>query len=517
MSFSPVENFRHFKPAGPVSAAFIRDHTSTIKTLRGPVGSGKSVATVYDGARRPTLMPACNDGVVRYKRLIAGTTYGQLERNLYPTWWRWLPKDPKIWTEGDWKGGGGRFASQTIEWETPRGAQLVPVYAEYIFAAIGELSVEEFFRGFEVTDIELVEMDQMPEGVIDFSITRLGRYPANGSMADALPHEAVWQPQLSGDLNAPDTDSWYYRRAEESPPEGFKQYVQPGGLSPGAENKQNLPKGYYERMMAVLSSQPNGKHLIKRMVHNQYAPSVSGEPVFGELFDEAIHLSAEPLAPLKDVPLTLGFDQGLGAPACVVSQVTPKGQFRVLAEVMPGRMSARRFADEVRREIAEIAPGVELGEVHYCDPAGFTGADKEDGEMAWAEIVAAELGITILPTETNEIALRLTVVTDQLSYMIAAGEPGYLLSCRCRQMRKGFLSDYMYEKRPAVKSQQRRPIKNLPANLQDANQYLILGVKGRYGAIAGPRDPNAPERRGAGRQRETAGDCVVLQAPVDFG
>lgn len=534
-----VEGFRHFKPSGPVSAAFLRDGDSMVKALLGPVGGGKTVANVYDSIRRPTYMPACNDGIVRYRRAIIGSTYGQLERNLYPTWWRWLPKDPKAWTEGEWQGGGGRFAIQRIEWDTlRREGGLVThrrIMAEYIFAAIGDLVVEEFMRGFEPTDFYLYEMDQLPEAVVTVGITRIGRYPAKGDEPDALPKDHGFTPQVAGDLNAPDVDSWFYRMFEESQPgmpddngdpiepmivDGrevvFKVFKQPSGLSPQAENLANLDSGYYDRQVAALVRQRGGKSLVKRMVHAQYAPTRLGEPVYEDDYADDVHLAPEPLRALRGVPIILGFDQGLGMPACVMGQRAPSGQFRILDECVPGRMNGRRFAEKVRLMIETTAPDVPLAEVHYADPAGFDGADKEAGESAWAEIVASELGVTILPTDTNEIDPRLTAVTDELrAPNIDIGQPAIIFSSRCKMLRKGFVSHYMFEKRPDEKSQQLKPIKNKWANPHDALQYLLLGVKGRYGVVGG--SGRGARSRGRAGQAQPAADNHVMRAPVDLG
>ncbi len=517
---SPLEGFRHFKASGRVSSAYVADTSSVVKALLGPVGGGKSVANVFDSFNRPSrFMPPCNDGIIRYRRAIIGSTYGQLERNLYPTWWRWLPRDPQVWTEGEWVGGGGRFATQRMQWTVIRGGREIEVRAEYIFAAIGDMVVEEFMRGFEPTDFWFYEADQLPEAAIDVGITRLGRYPATGNAPDALSQGSAFRPQIGCDLNAPDVDSWFYRRFEEDPPAGFRVYKQPSGRSPHAENLANLPAGYYDRQVDVLSKRPGGRNLVRRMVDAQYGPSSIGEPVYAE-YDDAAHLAPEVLKPLAKIPLTLGFDQGLGQPAAVIGQRTPKGQLRALAEVVPGRMSARRFAQRVREELLLLGGGQMplLAEVHYCDPAGFAGADKEDGESAWAEIVAAELGIVIVPTETNEIDVRLTAVVDDLTYTIEAGVPAFLLSPACRMLRKGFVSHYMFEKRPDEKSQNKKPVKNLWANPHDALQYLELGLKGRHGAIAGNRDPRAPERLHGDDRRRAEEDtgCHVLEAPVQI-
>jgi hypothetical protein len=540
---SAVENFRHFKPSGPVSAAFVRDNTSMVKALLGPVGGGKTVANVYNCIRRPMIMPACNDGIVRYRCAIIGSTYGQLERNLYPTWWRWLPKDPKVWTEGEWQGGGGRFAIQRMEWETARKEadgewRNRIIKAEYIFAAIGDLVVEEFMRGFEPTDFYLYEMDQLPEAVVTVGITRIGRYPAKGDAPDALRKDHGFLPQVAGDLNAPDVDSWFYAMFEERQPgmpdengdpiqpmmvDGkevvFKVYKQPSGLSRRAENIANLDAGYYDRQVAALLRQKGGKSLVKRMVHAQYAPTRIGEPVYDDEYSDDAHLAPRELPALRGLSLRLGFDQGLGMPAAVIAQKAPSGQWRVLDECVPGRMNARRFAAKVRQLITDRYPGVPFAELHYADPAGFTGADTEAGELAWAEIVAAELGIVIMPTETNEIDIRLTAVSDELGHMIDAGQPAFLLSPRCKMLRKGFVSHYMFEKRPDEKSQNKKPVKNKWSNPHDALQYLMLGDKGRFGAIEGHADASAPERAIGHKsgQRQTDDACVVVDAPVDFG
>lgn len=514
--------FRNFEPAGPVANAFAKDQSSIVKMLLGPVGGGKSVACTFDSVRRPSLMPPCNDGVIRYRRAIIGSTYGQIERNLYPTWWRWMPRTDG-WTEGEWQGGGGRFARHMAYWQVRRRIdgqmRLVDVNAEYIFAAIGDLVVEEFMRGFETTDFWLYEADQLPEAVLSTAVTRLLRYPPTGDAPDALRQDAAFQPQIVGDLNAPDVDSWFFRIFEEEKPPGFRVYKQPGGRTAHAENRKHLAKDYYENQVRVLSAQRGGRHLVRRMVDAQYGPSLIGEPVYADIYDDAMHLAPEPLKPLPNIPLVMGFDQGLGFPAAVIAQITPKGQVRILAECCPGRMSARRFAAEVRSTIIEVAPDTRIADVHYADPAGFDGADREDGELAWAEIVAAELGIVIEPCETNEIEARLTAVIDDLTYMIGPGETALLISPVCRMLRKGFVSHYMYEKRPAEKSQNRKPVKNPWSNPHDALQYLELGRKGRYGVVEGRRDPRDPRRalgHKSGQGRDGGDGCTVIRAPVDI-
>lgn len=473
-----AEAFRNFKPPGPVAAAFLSDLESRVRFLRGPVGGGKTVTCTFDGLNRASrTMPVCRDGQIHFRLAVCGVTYGQLERNLYPTWTHWLPRDGGNWTDGEWEGGGGRFAVHRLRWKVPRDGRHIIVNFEAIFSAIGELSVEQFVRGFEPSAWYFFEVDQLPDGMIEQAIGRLGRYPSR----DMLPDGVEWRGYIIGDLNAPDVDSWYYRYVEETRPPGVKQYVQPDGLSPRAENVHNLPKGYYQDLAATNAHKPRW---VNRFVRNRYGPSGDGQPVF-DLYSDERHLAPDDLKPLPNHGLQLGFDQGLTQPACTISQRSrATGQKRVLAEVLPGRMNARRFAAKVREEIAEVAPGLPI-ESAYADPAGFGGADTEAGELAWAEIVAQELGIVILPAPTNEIAARLEAVEEELAGTIEGGGPRLLISRRCPRLRKGFASEYKFEARPITKAQDRKPIKNLYANLQDALQYDLLGEKGRYGVIAG--------------------------------
>lgn len=518
---NPLARFQHFRTPGPVAGAFIRDQTSTVKTLLGPVGGGKTVSCIFDSIRRPALMPACRDGIIRYRRAIIGKTYGQIERNLHPSWKNWLPEDGGDFTPvAHWQGGGGRSATHKLEWDILRAGRRVRIKAEYIFAAIGDASVEEFMRGFETTDFWVYEMDQAAEAIIDVGITRLFRYPktSEDDIPDSVPKDIDFVPQIVGDLNAPDIDSWFFKRFEEDPPPGFRVYKQPSGRSPQAENRKNLRPDYYDRQIEALSKKPGGRHLIKRMVDAQYAPSLDGEPVYSE-YDDATHLSPVRLAVLKGVPLELSFDQGLQRPACIGRQTSSSGQHRILFEVVPGRMNGRRFAQKVREKILEIAPGTPLADVHYCDPAGMIGADREGGDLAWGETVAAELGITILPTETNEIDPRLTAVKDELTYMIGPGEPALIISGPdCPMLRKGFASHYRYKKERVGNTERTSdlPEKNDYSNPHDALQYGLLGRKGRYGAIVGRRDPDAEERQTKSRKQRRGGDDdnVTLDAPV---
>lgn len=514
-----LNRFRHFVPPGPVAEAYIADAEHQVQLIRGPVGSGKTVSSIYKTLNVATrLMPVCRDGVIHCKLAVAGKTYGQLERNLYPTWHYWLPRDGTYndgpaWFEGEWEGGRGRFAEHKLQFETIRRGRRVLVDFHAVFAAIGELSVEEFARGFEPSLVYLYEVDQMPDGIVEQMFGRLGRYPNK----DMLPEGAMWKGLVLGDTNSGETDSWYYKTVEEKRPAGWKQYVQPAGDAPNAENVKNLPRGYYENLKATSAHKPKW---VRRFVKNRYAPAGDGDPVYDDTFSAERHVAPEELRAVKGREVSIGMDQGL-RPAAIIYHRMANGQRRVLGEVFNDRMSPRRFADAVADELAIVAPGCRVADV-FADPAGFTGVDTQDsGDVAWADQVWQHLqrkGVLeepILSADSNALDICIVALEDELVYMVNAEEPAILISPRCRQLIKALGSDYKYEKRPETKDQVKRPIKNVAANLVNALQYGIVGEKGRHGVIAGPRDAREAARAGPAPAADR-GDCQIA-APVVLG
>ena len=467
--------FSGFRAPGPVAQGFLADRRNEVRAILGPQGGGKTVTCIYDLLANAALQPACKNGRVRFRVAVVRDTYQRLEETTIKTWTEWIPR-----SAGEWEGGGGRQAHHHLRFETIRAGIKVPVEFEAIFAALGDQKVEDFMRGFEVTAFWFNEMDLLAEETLTLALGRIGRFPKQ----DDMPAGVTYRPYIIGDLNAPDIDSWFYKRFEEEKPQGFRLYKQPSGRSPRAENLHNLPPSYYERQVRLNASKPRW---IRRFVDAQYGPSDEGEPVYSEYSDD-VHLAPEPLLPFPKVPLRLGLDAGLQRPAAVFGQWLPNGQWRILDELVPGRMGAKRFSDLIRKWLEENGGGCPIGDC-YADPAAWTGADREAGELAWVETIMAELSIAIQPAPSNEIALRCDAVRDELTYMIEANVPAFWLSPACKMLRKGFVSHYRYTIQNVGNSKRTsdKPEKNDWSHPHDALQYLLLGSKGKYAVVAADR------------------------------
>lgn len=493
----PTIDVARFAWPGPVSRAFGLDDATPIAAIMGPQGGGKTTSCCFKLLRKARRMPACIDGVRRLRFLCVRDTYDRLYRSAVASWLSIVPK-----AAGKWEGGQGRPARHLVTWTTPRGL----VEVDGMFIAIGDQAAEDVMRGFEFGALWLNEGDRLAEDVLVYGVGRGFRYPAKSTFPPGV------EPDLQTiiDLNAPDIDSWFYKRFVEDPQAGHKLYRQPSGRSAGAENLANLAGGraYYDRQIMLNASRPDW---VRRMVDNEFGYSRDGEPVYPE-FSDQVHVASASIPYTDGVPVVIGLDQGLH-PAAVFIQPMPGGQVRVIAEIDPGRMGVERFKDLVLREVARIPTGCSIAA--FADPAGFYGADKESGEIAWAEMLSLALQIQILPAPSNELSLRIGAVQLLLQRTLLGGEPAFLLSPECRRLRRGLNSGYQFRRvQNARRQYEDKPEKNDFSHTQDGLQYAALGVLGRA-AVVGGMAPIGDDRRSG---RRAAASPVAIKSdwnPLD--
>jgi hypothetical protein len=431
----PIESV---SPAGPVAQSFLLDFANRVKILMGPFGSGKTTTCMQTGTVISAVQPICHDGVIRSKGVVIRDTFRNLEKTVLGDWFDWFPKEMKDPITGqdmwDFQGGNDRPAVHTRRWKTDRG--IVESIVEFI--GIGEQKIENITRGARWTWGWVNECDLTPLETVEAIDKRLPRYPPRRWLADP---KASPIPFLIGDLNAPDRENWVHKILKEGSRPGWKLYEQPGGMEPDAENKQNLPDGYYENMIATM---PDWQ--VQRFVHNKFGYSRHGKPVYPE-FNERKHVAPGELKPVPQISLRIGMDGG-GTPAAIIMQRMPNGQVCWLDEIVSDRekiTGPQRFA----RAIGELllTPKYRDCTVEMIDhdPSALYGADTEAGELAWIETVARELGVMAVPHYTNEPALRQAPVRDLLTQDIDGRIPALIISRTCRLATAGMAYGYRYE------------------------------------------------------------------------
>ncbi|MDE0921503.1 hypothetical protein [Aurantimonas coralicida] len=501
-------DIQRYRPPGPIGANFLQAR-GPVDIIMGPAGSGKTVASVFKGPLLATrYMPVCKDGWVRVKIACIRTTYRDFARTALASWHEAFPENHP-WTV-DYSGGQDRPVRHRLQWETLRGSEKVKVDLQLETGAIGDQSIEQFIKGYEISLGWMNECDALDERVAGLFLQRTGRYPPVSQIAESeldrvskdseaafklmgltpTPGEVILPRMIWGDMNPPDISNWtlrftgYAKKAEQLP--GYVLHSQPSGLSSQAENRAGKPRSSYE-----MEAQTMTENDVRRFVHGKPGYATDGKAVYPE-FDIDRHRADQVLQPVRGLPIGLGLDAG-GSPACGIGQFLPNGQMRMLREICtdPGT-GPTRFAQMILEVLLADFPGFPVNEA-WADPSAYYGADRQAGELAHMEIVARALNISIMPAPSNEPGLRHDAVRWYLSGMIDGNTPRLLVSNGCEVTTGGFAAHYKLTKQASAGATDRLAVaKNEYSHIQDAWQYLCLGHRTRAGMISDAAQSGRP-------------------------
>ena len=442
----------------------LRFHRSEafVRGLMGPIGSGKSVACTEEIKRISCQVQEPNaNGVRRSRWAVIRNTYPELKSTTIRTFQDWFPEPVAM-----------------IKWDVPITARVstnlpdgTKAEIEVLFLALDKPADVKKLLSLELTGAWINEAREVAKSIVDAATGRVGRFP---SKRDGGP---TWAGIIM-DTNPPDDDHWWYRLAEEEPPENWEFFQQPPGLiekdgkyieNPEAENICNLAQGY-----DYYKNQVGGKtkEWIKVYVQGQYGTVQDGKPVYPEYKDE-LHYPGKQIRGNPSWPLILGWDFGL-TPACVICQITPRGRFVVLDELVAERMGLQQFIDLVVKPFLSVRYKAYRIGLSYGDPAGNSSADTD--ERSCMQILC-DKGISTQAAPSNAPVNRLGAVRHFLTQLID-GEPAFLLSTGARVLRKGFNGGYKYERLQVSGDERFRdaPAKNRFSHPHDALQYAAMAA-----------------------------------------
>ena len=407
--------------------------------------SGKSVACVIEIIRRSQEQaPDPVDGIRRSRWAVIRNTYAELRDTTMNTFEDWI--HPSM----------GRLKVAEFTYILSFNG----CYAEVMFRALDRPDDVKKLLSLELTGAWINEAREIPKSILDMLQGRVGRYPSKR-------HGGPTWFGVIMDTNMMDTDHWWYTIFEESKPDTWDYFKQPSGLSPEAENVENLPDGYYTNLQVGHS-----KPWIDVYVHGKYGFVKDGKPVYPEYKDE-LHTVTGLIPYVPGYPLFVGIDFGL-TPAAIVAQRI-NGQYRVLSEVVTENMGAARFSKELHRHFQLNYPKAVFAAI-TGDPAGVQRAQTD--ETTPFEILAAN-DIDCDPALTNDFTIRTETVSMLLSTLTMSGEPALIVSSEgAPQFRKAMAGGYKY-KRIQVSGDERFhdvPDKNRYSHPAEAGQYLFLGA-----------------------------------------
>ena len=440
-----------------VSPTLAKFHASDafVRGIRGPIGSGKSVGCCWEIWKRAHEQKPSHDNV-RYSRwCIIRNSYRELVDTTIRTWQDWFPEHLGYFRHVDMK---WTFVSQLDDGTS--------VHLEVLFRALDRPQDVKKLLSLELTGGWINEAREVPKQVLDMLQGRVGRYP-NKRMGGAS-----WFGVIM-DTNPPDSDHWWYKMFEEQHPEGWDGFHQPSGVSPEAENIENLPLNYYKNMMAG-----KDQEWINVYVHGLYGFLSDGNPVFPEYNDD-VHSTLDDLFP--NFKIYVGIDFGL-TPAAAIGQITPTGQLQIIDELVATDMGAVNFGKILARKLRTDYADCEI-EI-YADPAGEQRAQTDEVtpfQILWNQ------GIEAIPCYTNDFTVRREAVADFLQRLDFAARPAFLIGPKAKMTRKAFAGGYKY-KRIQVTGQEKfqdKPDKGKYSHIADAVQYLVLGAVGGDNVVGG--------------------------------
>jgi len=425
----------------PTIQAF-SESDAQVRGLMGPFGSGKSSGCVVEMVHRANMQAPGPDGIRRTRFAAVRNTYSQLEDTTLKTVLDWLP--PQHF-------GTYNSSEHTYHVEGFQGVEM-----EIMFRALDRPDHVRKLLSLELTGAWGNEARELPYVIVKSLLGRCGRYPSQKDGG------CTWYGVFM-DTNPPDVDSWWYKLFELDKPSNCAIFKQPGGLSDKAENLSNLIPGYYQSQYELNKGDPEW---VKVYVHGEYGFVVDGKPVYPE-YKDSIH--CKEVEAVKGLPILRGWDFGL-TPACILLQQLPNGRVIFIDELVSEDMGIERFGtvvlDHFGKEYGSFASS-DVG-----DPAGTVKAQTD--ERSCFDILHG-MGIKIKPAQQSP-KIRIESVKKPLN-MLIDGEPGLLVSPKCKTLRKGFQGGYQYRRmQTSGERYTDKPDKNQYSHIHDAAQYACSSL-----------------------------------------
>lgn len=457
MIYTPSPTGAKFHEARDIDTGFVRG-------LLGPIGSGKSVTCVLEllliAMEQEADKPkgTGEKPIRRTKFAIIRNTYRELLDTTVATFFTWISKDSGHWSTLN--------MSFNLKQELSDGTIME---AEFLFRALDKPDDIKKLLSLEITAAWINEAREIAKSVVDMVQGRVGRFP---------PPVLGVEPTFFGvimDTNPPDADHWWYTMLEENIADNHKLFKQPSGVSPDAENIQNLPRNYYKNMMSGKT-----EAWIEVYVYGKYGFIANGNPVFPE-YNDIIHYIDDKYVPSTGATIYVGIDFGL-TPAAIFGQKTLSGRIILFDELVTFNMGAVNFGKLLKEKIKQQYLGYQFE--FYGDPAG-EGRAQTDEKTPF--MILSEQGIEAYPTHTNDFTIRREVMAEYMQRLDFVGKPAFTLTPGAPTLRKAISGGYSY-KRMQVSGEERfqdKPDKNKFSHIADACQYLFLGAVGDDRVIGG--------------------------------
>lgn len=430
----------------PTISRFMLDE-SLVRCLVGPLGSGKSMGCIVELLRRCRQQAPDANGIRHTRFAIIRNTLQQLRSTVLEDIKQYL--HPMI---------SYYVTDSTVRIRAPLPDNTM-IQSDWMLIPLDTKEDVRRLLSLQLTGAWINEVREVPFEILLPLLGRLGRFPskANGGF--------TWRGLIM-DTNPWDTESAYHDAFVLAPKVGWRLFHQPSGIGPGAENRENLPDGYYENL--VDGRDEDWQHVH---VESQWGASNAGQAVFRRSFNALYHAREFTTVVNPHRPLIIGMDFGR-TPCALIGQVDNYGRLMVFDEVVTEDMGLHQMVDEKLKPMLFNDAYAGRRSFIVADPAG-----REKSQLTEESPFDAlkTHGFLAYPASTNNIEPRLRAVEKILRSNIM-GEPAIQISrAGCPTLITALGSKYRYRKKRDGK------LEDLPEKLHpwsdvvDAMQYMVLG------------------------------------------
>lgn len=435
-----------YKAPPTVSRFMLDDHK--VRLMLGPYGSGKTTGCIMELAKRMLEEHPDAGGVRRTRFVIVRNTAQQLRQTILEDIRKWLQPVMQY-----------KVTDSTIVFDFVHPTQ-GKIHSEWMLIPLDKPEDQQRLLSLNITGGWVSEYREIPIAVVEALLGRVGRFRPLGVAKNA------WYG-IIGESNPPDEDSEWYIKMEVDRPANWAVFKQPGGMDPQAENRENLPDGYYESLI-----ESNTEDWVDVHVHAKYGKSLAGQAVFRTSFKPDIHVTYSGLTPNSLKPIMIAQDFGR-TPAALFCQVDAIGRLLILREAVSNGMGIEQFAVTLLRPLL-VQHYTSAKSFIIGDPAGRQ--KSQVGEESPFEALK-RLGFRAYPAPTNDLDPRIRAAEQ-----IMLRRDGLLIDgVNCPLLVQALKSYYRYKRSKQSGELDDKPEKTHPwSDLGDCFQYAALGATGDY-------------------------------------
>lgn len=435
-----------YKAPPTVSRFMLDDHK--VRLMLGPYGSGKTTGCIMELAKRMLEEHPDAGGVRRTRFVIVRNTAQQLRQTILEDIRKWLQPVMQY-----------KVTDSTIVFDFVHPTQ-GKIHSEWMLIPLDKPEDQQRLLSLNITGGWVSEYREIPIAVVEALLGRVGRFRPLGVAKNA------WYG-IIGESNPPDEDSEWYIKMEVDRPANWAVFKQPGGMDPQAENRENLPDGYYESLI-----ESNTEDWVDVHVHAKYGKSLAGQAVFRTSFKPDFHVTYDGLTPNSLKPIMIAQDFGR-TPAALFCQVDAIGRLLILREAVSNGMGIEQFAVTLLRPLL-VQHYTSAKSFIIGDPAGRQ--KSQVGEESPFEALK-RLGFRAYPAPTNDLDPRIRAAEQ-----VMLRRDGLLIDgVNCPLLVQALKSYYRYKRSKQSGELDDKPEKTHPwSDLGDCFQYAALGATGDY-------------------------------------